>query len=91
MVERLAGNAAAQLTGPVALAVAVDVRVQPALEPAEVAAQSFPSRPVRLVLGNPPGGASDVIARILGQPLGERLGYNIVVEHRPGANGSRIV
>jgi tripartite-type tricarboxylate transporter receptor subunit TctC len=56
--------------------------------PAEVAAQSFPSRPVRLVLGNPPGGASDVIARILGQPLGERLGYNIVVEHRPGANGS---
>jgi tripartite-type tricarboxylate transporter receptor subunit TctC len=56
--------------------------------PAAAAAQNFPSRPIRLVVGNPPGGATDVIARTIGQPLGERLGYNIVVEHRPGANGS---
>lgn len=51
-------------------------------------AQSYPSRPIRLVVGNPPGGATDVIARTIGQPLGERLGQNIVIEHRPGANGT---
>jgi tripartite-type tricarboxylate transporter receptor subunit TctC len=51
-------------------------------------AQSYPTRPIRLVVGNPPGGATDVIARTIGQPLGERLGQNIIIEHRPGANGT---
>jgi tripartite-type tricarboxylate transporter receptor subunit TctC len=51
-------------------------------------AQSFPSRPIQLVTGNPPGGATDVIARTLGQPLSVRLGQNIVIDNRPGANGS---
>jgi tripartite-type tricarboxylate transporter receptor subunit TctC len=50
-------------------------------------AQNFPTRPIRLVVSNPPGGASDLIARIIGPPLGERLGQNVVVDHRPGANG----
>jgi tripartite-type tricarboxylate transporter receptor subunit TctC len=40
------------------------------------------------VVGNPPGGATDVIARTIGQPLSERLGQNLVIEHRPGANGT---
>jgi tripartite-type tricarboxylate transporter receptor subunit TctC len=51
-------------------------------------AQAFPTKPIHLVVGNPPGGATDVIARTIGQPLGERLGQNIIVDHRPGANGN---
>jgi tripartite-type tricarboxylate transporter receptor subunit TctC len=51
-------------------------------------AQAYPTRPIRLVVGNPPGGATDIIARTIGQPLGARLGQNVVIEHRPGANGA---
>ena len=50
-------------------------------------AQSYPSRPIQLVTGNPPGGATDFIARIIAPPLGARLGQNIVIDNRPGANG----
>jgi tripartite-type tricarboxylate transporter receptor subunit TctC len=49
-------------------------------------AQSYPSRPIHLVTGNPPGGATDFIARIIGPPLSARLGQNIVIDNRPGAN-----
>ena len=56
--------------------------------PAETVAQTYPNRPIHLVAGNPPGGATDMIARIIGTPLGERLGHNIVIEHKPGANGN---
>ena len=51
-------------------------------------AQTFPSRPIQLVTGNPPGGATDVIARTLGIPLGARLGQNVIIDNRPGANGN---
>jgi tripartite-type tricarboxylate transporter receptor subunit TctC len=51
-------------------------------------AQSYPSRPIHMVAGNPPGGATDMILRVIGTPLGERLGQNIVIDHRPGANGN---
>ena len=51
-------------------------------------AQWSPSRPIHLILGNPPGGATDMIARTLAQPLGARLGQNIVLDNRPGANGN---
>jgi tripartite-type tricarboxylate transporter receptor subunit TctC len=50
-------------------------------------AQSYPSRRIQLVTGNPPGGATDFIARIIGPPLGARLGQNIVIDNRPSANG----
>ena len=56
--------------------------------PAEALAQTYPNRVIHLVAGNPPGGATDMIARIIGTPLGERLGHNIVIDHRPGANGN---
>jgi tripartite-type tricarboxylate transporter receptor subunit TctC len=56
--------------------------------PPDAQAQSFPSRAIQLVTGNPPGGATDVIARTLGAPLSERLGQNIVIDNRPGANGN---
>jgi tripartite-type tricarboxylate transporter receptor subunit TctC len=48
-------------------------------------AQSYPSRPVRLMVGFPPGGTTDVVARLIGQWLSERFGTPFVVENRAGA------
>src|SRR5688572_14966622 len=49
------------------------------------AAQSYPSRPVRLLVGYPAGGSADLLARLWGQWLSERLGQPFVVDNRPGA------
>lgn len=56
------------------------------LAPASVAAQEFPSKSVRFVVPFPPGGSFDLIARILGIPVGKALGQSVVVENRPGGN-----
>ena len=52
-------------------------------------AQAYPTRPVRIVVGFPAGSAPDIIARLVGQGLSERLGQQFVIENRPGA-GSNI-
>ncbi len=52
------------------------------------AAQSFPARPVRIIVPTSPGGGNDFVARHLGQKLGERLGQQFIVENRPGAGGT---
>src|SRR5215813_9568709 len=54
-------------------------------------AQAYPTRPVRLLVGWPPGGAADVVGRLTGQLLSERLGQQFVIENRPGAGGNLAV
>jgi tripartite-type tricarboxylate transporter receptor subunit TctC len=51
-------------------------------------AQSFPEKPIRFVVGFTPGGPSDILARALGQKLGERWSQQVVIENRPGAGGN---
>jgi tripartite-type tricarboxylate transporter receptor subunit TctC len=51
-------------------------------------AQAYPSKPVRLIVTYPPGGSSDLMARVFGQKLGEVWGQTVIIESKPGAAGS---
>jgi tripartite-type tricarboxylate transporter receptor subunit TctC len=75
-----------RLIGPV-IAMAIAACASAAF-PGAASAQSYPVRPIRLLVSYPPGGAADLVARAVGQPLGARLGQPVVVENRPGSNGN---
>lgn len=55
---------------------------------ASAQAQSYPTKPIRMVVGFPPGGGTDVVARLIAPKLSESLGQSIVIENRPGATGT---
>lgn len=59
-----------------------------ALAAGTAAAQDYPSKPIRMVVGFPPGGGTDVVARIITPRLSELLGQSVVIENRPGATGT---
>ena len=50
--------------------------------------QTYPARPIRIIVGFAAGGGQDIIARLMGQWLSERLGQTFLVDNRPGANGN---
>jgi tripartite-type tricarboxylate transporter receptor subunit TctC len=70
------------------LRLAADAAIFPAVLPAifrSASAQTYPTRPVRIIVGFAAGGPTDILARLIGQWLSERLGQSFVVENRPGA------
>jgi tripartite-type tricarboxylate transporter receptor subunit TctC len=67
-----------QLAGAAAVAIA----------PRSAAALDYPTRPVRIIVGNAAGSTVDFLARLMGKWLGDRLGQLFVVENRPGAGGN---
>jgi tripartite-type tricarboxylate transporter receptor subunit TctC len=58
------------------------------LAAAPIWAQSYPERPIRLFVSYPPGGAADIVARVVALSVARRLGQPVVVENRPGSNGN---
>jgi tripartite-type tricarboxylate transporter receptor subunit TctC len=56
--------------------------------PRAARAESYPTRPIRLIVQVPPGGSPDIVARVMGQWLSEKLGQPVVVDNRPGASGN---
>ncbi len=56
--------------------------------PALAQAQNYPNRPIRWVVGYPPGGATDILARLIGQRLSEKMGQQFIIENKPGAGNN---
>jgi tripartite-type tricarboxylate transporter receptor subunit TctC len=89
------GNDRRQLTTPLAeqnprrrfLRLAAGAAVLPAVS-RFAWAQAYPARPVRIIVGFAAGGTTDIISRLIGQWLSERLGQQFVIENRPGASGN---
>jgi tripartite-type tricarboxylate transporter receptor subunit TctC len=59
-----------------------------ALMPLRTRAQEWPTKPISLVVPFPAGGSNDVVARLVGESVRKRLGQSVLVDNKPGANGS---
>ena len=62
--------------------------VMSALSVAPVSAQTFPDKPIKLIVPYPPGGNTDIVARLYGQKLSERLKQAVVIDNKGGAAGA---
>lgn len=71
--------------GTVAVALTAATMLVPAVS--VFAQEKFPSKPIRLIVGYPPGGSNDIVARIVAVPLSQILGQQVIVENKPGASG----
>jgi tripartite-type tricarboxylate transporter receptor subunit TctC len=71
-----------------AMATIATVSVALGALPGTACAQDFPSKPIRLVVGFPPGGSNDLVARVIAPRLAESLGQPVIIENRPGANAT---
>jgi tripartite-type tricarboxylate transporter receptor subunit TctC len=70
------------------LIVALGLTAATLTAPAAHAQGNYPNKPIRLIVAFPPGGSTDIIARLVGQKLGERVGQQLVIDNRGGAGGT---
>jgi tripartite-type tricarboxylate transporter receptor subunit TctC len=81
-------RASKQIAGTLAAAIVGFTAASSTLAASAASTQPYPVKPIRLIVAFPPGGSTDIIARIVGQKLSERLGQQVIIDNRGGAGGT---